>query len=101
MMVVREKGGSTSYGHMLLVPVEEIEDSVSTQVEMPDGPIDKTICKVGVEWDSSVSMAVCLKAASCSKKLIQGFHAFCPFPHAPLAWAFPFPFFWGAFDKLP
>ena len=46
-------------GHMLLVPVEEIEDSVLTQVEMPDGLIDKTICEVGAAWDSSMSMAVC------------------------------------------
>jgi len=45
-------------GHMLLVPVEEMEDSVLTQVGMLDGLIDKTICKVGVAWDSSVSMAV-------------------------------------------
>jgi len=45
-------------GHMLLVPVEEMEDLVSTQVEMPDGLIDKTICKVGAVWDFSVSMAV-------------------------------------------
>ena len=45
-------------GHMLLVPVEEIEDSVSTRVEMLDGPMDKTICKVGAAWDLLVSMAV-------------------------------------------
>jgi len=88
-------------GHMLLVPVEEMEDSVSIQVEMPDGPIDETMCKVGAAWDSSVSMAVCSKAASCSRKLMWGFHAFCPFSHAPLVRAFPFPFFCGAFDKLP
>jgi len=88
-------------GHMLLVPIEEMEDSVSTRVEMPDGLIDKTICKVGAVRDSSVSMAVWLKAACCSRKFMRGFHVFCPFPRVPLAWAFPFPFFWGAFDKLP
>jgi len=88
-------------GHMLLVPVEDMEDSVLTQVEMPDGLINETICKVGAARDSSVSMAVCLKAACCSRKLMWGFHAFCPFPCVPLAQAFPFPFFCGAFDKLP
>jgi len=88
-------------GHMLLVPVEEMEDSVLTRVEMLDGLIDETICKVGVAWNSSVSMAVWSNAACYSRKLTQGFHAFCPFPCAPLVWAFPFPFFWGAFDKLP
>ena len=57
-------------GHMLLVPVEEIEDLVLTRVEMPDGPIDKTICEVGAVWDSSISMAVCSNAACCQDLLL-------------------------------
>jgi len=49
LMRLARRIAALKVGHMLLVPVEEMEDSVSTQVEMPDGPIDKTICNVKVQ----------------------------------------------------